>query len=307
MATMVTMRKSPRRALWRPSPVRGTGPLMNSTDAATGTLTEIDPSTDSGRVPDDNATRPPSVQVEEFLATVPEGRRNESGELIRMMREITGEPPIMWGPSIIGFGTQHYRYGTGREGDMPRLAFSPRTATLTMYVNEGFDRYGGHLARLGKHKSSVSCLYLNKLADVDPEVLRDMLEASYALSSATTPKATTVDQYVASVPPAARPMFDELRDLVRNALPHADEVFSYGIVGYKHVKGRARVFVSGWRDHVAVYPVPADPDLQAELAPFVRGKGTLWFPLNRPLPRELVLRVVDALAGDAAPPDTKEP
>lgn len=269
-------------------------------------LDRVDCCTDSGRVPDDNATRPTSVPVEEFLATVPERRRNESADLIRMMREITGEPPTMWGPSIIGFGSQHYRYDTGREGDMPRLAFSPRKATLTIYF-EGFDRYGEELAKLGKHKTGVSCLYLNKLADADLDVLRGMLVTSYAHSDdAPGSKVTTVDGYVKSVPPAARPMFDELRELVRGAIPHADEVFSYGIVGYKPVKGRARVFVSGWKDHVAVYPVPADPDLQAELAPFIRGKGTLWFPLSQPLPRDLILRVVEALVRDAATPATKD-
>lgn len=248
----------------------------------------------------DNATRPTSVPVDEFLGGVPERRRDESRVLIDMMRSITGDEPTMWGPSIIGFGSQHYRYDTGREGDMPRLAFSPRKANLTVYVNEGFDRYGEQLARLGRHRTGVSCLYLPKLADADLTVLRDLLEASFAHSGAATEasaKPGTVDEYIASVPPAARPRFDELRALVRGALPHADEVLSYGIVGYRTGKARAQVFVSGWKDHVSVYPVPGEADLQAELAPYVRGKGTLWFPLDDPLPRDLILRVVHALTG----------
>lgn len=251
-------------------------------------------------MPAEAVTRPTPVPVEDFLETVTERRRNEAHELMSMMQDITGDKPTMWGPSIIGFGSQHYRYDTGREGDMPRLGFSPRKATLTVYFNEGFDRYySEHLARLGKHKTGVSCLYLTKLADVDLAVLRQMLEASYALGESPAEKVTTVDQYVAAVPADARPMFDELRELVKGALPHADEVFSYGIIGYKQGKGRAQVFVSGWKDHVAVYPVPADPELASELASYVRGKGTLWFPLTEPLPRDLILRVVASLAGPA--------
>ena len=264
-------------------------------------LDRLLPDDDSGQMPDDSATRPTAVPVDEFLATVAERRRDESAKLIQVMNEITGEPPVMWGPSIIGFGSQHYRYDTGREGDMPRLAFSPRKANLTIYF-EGFDRYGQHLAKLGKHKTGVSCLYLTKLTDADPAVLRDMLQTSYAQSGAPTGKVSTVDEYVAAVPPASRPMFDELRQLIRGELPHADEVLSYGIVGYKTVKGRARVFISGWKDHVAVYPVPADPALRTELEPYVRGKGTLWFPLTEPLPRDLIVRVVAALVGIDTPP-----
>ncbi len=85
----------------------------------------------------------------------------------------------MWGPSIIGFGSQHYKYDSGREGDMPRLAFSPRKANLTVYFN-GFEKYTQELASLGKYKRSVSCLYINKLADIDFAVLRKMLEKSFA-------------------------------------------------------------------------------------------------------------------------------
>ncbi len=98
----------------------------------------------------------------------------------------------MWGPSIIGFGSQHYRYETGHEGDMPRLAFSPRKASITVYF-EGFDRYTHELTVLGKHKQSVSCLYINKLADIKLDILRKMLEQSFALSTKSSTKPTTVD------------------------------------------------------------------------------------------------------------------
>ncbi|NHB83645.1 DUF1801 domain-containing protein [Tessaracoccus sp. HDW20] len=124
-------------------------------------------------------TVPTEADVEAFLEGVPERRRDEADVLIDLMRGISGEEPVMWGPSIIGFGSQHYRYETGREGDMPILGFSPRKARLTLYF-DGWDRYSDQLARLGRHRLGVSCLYVNKLADVDLDVLREMLEACHA-------------------------------------------------------------------------------------------------------------------------------
>lgn len=243
-----------------------------------------------------NKTKPTDVNVSDFLRTVSDQRKTEAEALIAVMRDITGEDPVMWGPSIIGFGTQHYQYDTGREGDMPRLGFSPRKANITIYFSEGFDRYRDELMKLGKYTQSVSCLYIKKLADVDLEVLRRMLERSYRLAGETRAKPTTVDEYVASVPVAARETFDELRRLVQGVLPHAQEVMSYGIVGYKVDDKRARVFVSGWKDHVAMYPIPRDDALQKELAPYIKGKGTLWFDLDTPLPKSLIEKTVRALA-----------
>lgn len=242
-----------------------------------------------------NKTQATDVPVEDSLATIPERRVPEARELIAMMQDITGFEPHMYGPSIIGFGSQRYRLESGREGDMPRLAFSPRKAQITIYFSEGFDRYGDQLARLGKHKVSVSCLYITKLSDVDLAVLRSMLEDSYAVNTEPVAKPTNVAEYVAQVPAAARPLFDELRELVRSVLPDAEEVLSYGIVGYKVDAKRARVFISGWKDHVGVYPVPKDPELAAEMKPYVRGKGSMWFELDQLLPRELVTRIVVAL------------
>lgn len=105
-----------------------------------------------------------------------------------------------------------------------------------------------------------------------------------------------VDAYIANVPEVARPRFDELRALVRDLLPEANEVLSYGIIGYKIDDKRARVFISGWKDHLGVYPIPKDEALRAELAPYIKGKGTLWFPLGSPLPKVLVKKVIKALA-----------
>jgi hypothetical protein len=94
------------------------------------------------------------------------------------MKDATGEEPRMWGASIIGFGSYHYRYESGREGDMPLLSFSPRKAATVLYnANQGSDAQS-HLARLGKHTTGKGCLYIKKMADVDKDVLKSMFIAS---------------------------------------------------------------------------------------------------------------------------------
>ena len=248
----------------------------------------------------ENKTQQTDVPVEDFLATLTERRRTEAEELIAMLREITGEEPRMWGPSIIGFGYHRYKLASGREGDMVAVGFSPRKASITIYVPEGFDRHGDLLDKIGKHKSSVSCLYINKLADADEDILRELLTRTYQHHAQPQPedaKPANVDEYIETIPKQALPKFDELRALVRETLPEAQEDYTYGMVGYRTVpKKRARVFISGWKDHVAMYPVLKDEGLEQELAPFQRGKGTLWFPLDQALPKDLLTRTVLALA-----------
>ncbi len=100
-----------------------------------------------------------------------------------MMERVTGEPAVMWGPSIVGFGRYHYRYASGHEGDMCRVGFSPRSANLVLYVG-GFPDYEAMLAKLGKHKRSKACLYLNKLADVDVGVLEEITQRTYTATEA---------------------------------------------------------------------------------------------------------------------------
>ena len=243
----------------------------------------------------ENKTKPTPESVDNFLLSTNESRRTEANLLVQIMAEISGLKPIMWGPSIIGFGSKHYSYDSGREGDMPRIGFSPRKASITIYFAEGFDRYGDQLAKLGKYKTSVSCLYINKLADIDIVILKDMVKQSYNANSEPQSKPTTVDEFVAQVPTAARPMFDELRVIVKDVIPSANEVISYGILGYKVDEKRARVFISGWKDHVSMYPIPKDESLRSLLAPYIKGKGTLWFPLNIPLPKQLIKVTVKAL------------
>jgi hypothetical protein len=117
-------------------------------------------------------TKPTVVSVDEFLEAVPDPVRREDGKKVRaMMERITGEPAKMWGPSIIGFGSYHYKYDSGHEGDMCRLGFSPRKAELVLYVLTESEGQAALLARLGKHRTSKSCLYIKRLGDVDEGVL----------------------------------------------------------------------------------------------------------------------------------------
>ena len=128
-----------------------------------------------------NKTQPTSASVEEFLAGVENVRRRTDAQVVlEMYRNITGLPPVMWGPSIIGFGSRHYKYESGREGEMLAAGFSPRKANLTFYVGDEFEGAAELYAALGKHKKSVACLYINKLDDVDLEVLREIIAGDYA-------------------------------------------------------------------------------------------------------------------------------
>lgn len=128
----------------------------------------------------DNKTKPTGASVEEFIACVEHRvRRSDALAVVAMLREVTGHQPLMWGPSIIGFGHHHFRYGSGREGDTPALGFSPRKANLVFYGFSSAPESGELLAKLGKHKSSPACIYVNKLADIDIGVLRELAAVNY--------------------------------------------------------------------------------------------------------------------------------
>ena len=124
--------------------------------------------------------RPTGASVAEFLARVPgERRRDDARRLCAMMQEITGEPPAMWGPTIVGFGSYHYRYASGHEGDSALAGFAPRRQHLVIYLVGGFeDRHRSVLARLGPHQTGTGCLYLKRLDDVDQDALRELIERS---------------------------------------------------------------------------------------------------------------------------------
>ncbi len=124
-------------------------------------------------------TKPNKASVKKFLNAVKdEKRRDDCFQVLEIMKKITKEEPIMWGPSIVGFGSYHYKYESGREGDMCITGFSPRKQNLTIYILPGFKRYSELMKKLGKHKTGSSCLYINKLEDVDLKVLIQLITES---------------------------------------------------------------------------------------------------------------------------------
>lgn len=125
-----------------------------------------------------NKTVPTAIPVAEFIAGVePAARREEAARLDAIFRETTGFRPVMWGPSMIGYGRYHYRYESGREGDSLATGFSPRKSALTIYILPGYADFGPILKHLGKHRTGKSCLYVNRLSDIDEAVLRQLILA----------------------------------------------------------------------------------------------------------------------------------
>lgn len=123
-----------------------------------------------------NKTQPTAVSPEEFLATIEHLRRRADGlTLLEFFKKATNLPPKMWGPNIVGFGRYYYKYASGREGHHLITGFSPRKSALSIYIMPGYRDLSSELARLGKHRMSVSCLYINKLSDVDMDVLEGIV------------------------------------------------------------------------------------------------------------------------------------
>ena len=134
----------------------------------------------------DLKTRRNDGDVHAFLDSVESKKRREDAQaILELMQDVTGEKPQMWGTSIIGFGSYHYKYGSGREGDWFLTGFSPRKQSLTLYIIAGFDAYDHLLEKLGKHTTGKSCLYIKKLEDVDLEILKELVRQSYAHMSQT--------------------------------------------------------------------------------------------------------------------------
>ena len=134
-------------------------------------------------------TKPTQMRVADFLDAAPDTvRREDAKTLLALMTRISNEEPVMWGPSIIGFGSYHYRYESGHEGDACRLGFSPRKAELVLYVLNGSPEQEAQLARLGKHRTGKACLYIRKLADVDMAVLEEIVRGALASMDARYPR-----------------------------------------------------------------------------------------------------------------------
>jgi len=127
----------------------------------------------------ENKTRATTASVKAFIDAVEnETRRKDADVLLGLFQEITGQPPVLWGNSLIGFGSYHYKYDSGREGDMLMAGFSPRKQNLALY-NTGHKRYPEIMERLGKYKTGKSCLYITKLSDVDMNILSELLATAY--------------------------------------------------------------------------------------------------------------------------------
>lgn len=129
----------------------------------------------------ENKTQPTDASVDDFINQVESPKkRKDAFALKKMMEEITGEKAVMWGPSIIGFGQYHYKYESGREGDFLIVGFSPRKASISLYVlgcmHEDFDF---SIQKLGKVKTGASCIYINKLSDIDQNALRELIAKGY--------------------------------------------------------------------------------------------------------------------------------
>ena len=125
-------------------------------------------------------TKVNKVNVKDFLGKITNTQRREDAfKVLQMMKKITRKQARMWGPSIVGFDQYHYRYDSGHEGDMCMVGFSPRSQALTLYVMPGFKGQAGLLQKLGKHKAGKGCLYIKKLADIDPAVLEKIIAAAY--------------------------------------------------------------------------------------------------------------------------------
>ncbi len=124
-------------------------------------------------------TKPTTASVTAFIKSIEnKSRRDDCKLLYSMMRKITGKRAKMWGDSIIGFGKYHYIYKSGREGDWFVTGFSPRKQNLTIYIIPGFSKYKSLLKKIGKHKTSVSCLYIKNLADIDLRILERLIQCS---------------------------------------------------------------------------------------------------------------------------------
>ena len=128
-----------------------------------------------------NKTAPTSLSVTDFINAVDdEQKRKDSFDLVTLMRSISGNEPKMWGPSIIGFGSYHYKYASGHEGDAPLIGFSPRKAAISLYVFTGLDQHKHLLNSLGKFKMGKACIYVKRLSDIDQGQLKALMKETIA-------------------------------------------------------------------------------------------------------------------------------
>ena len=139
-----------------------------------------------------NQTTENNNSISAFLTTISDQlKRDDSYRIIELFELQSGFPAKMWGPAIIGFGTYHYKYESGREGNAPIIGFSPRKEAISLYLSSEFENRDELLSKFGKHKSGKSCIYIKKLGDINPEILKQMIDASIRH---TTNEAGTYDK-----------------------------------------------------------------------------------------------------------------
>jgi uncharacterized protein YdhG (YjbR/CyaY superfamily) len=250
--------------------------------------------------------RPTGVSVKAFLNGIAdEKRRRDALAVSALMHQVTGLEPRMWGSSIVGFGTFHFRYDSGREGDWFVTGFSPRKQELALYIMVGFERFGALLKKLGEHRTGKSCLYVRTLADIDLSTLRELVKRSVSQTterSMVTPRgAAAVDTYLASAPAGARTALQRLRKVISAAAPGADEGLSYGIPTFR-LDGRPVVWYAAWKQHCSLYPIPAVMRADAGLKAHETSKGTIRFLPTRPVPASLVRKLVKARIAELRKP-----
>ncbi len=124
-------------------------------------------------------TKKNKTSVKEFLDSIEdEAKRKDCRQIAKMMRAATGKNAKMWGTSIVGYDEYHYKYASGREGDFMRIGFAPRKQAITLYIMDGFEKYDELMAKLGKHKTGKSCLYIKRLSDIDVGILEKLIKGS---------------------------------------------------------------------------------------------------------------------------------
>jgi nucleoid DNA-binding protein len=128
----------------------------------------------------ENKTRPTDTDIADFIASLPEKQQADAGMLVKIMQDISGEPAVLWGSKIIGFGTFHYKSKSGREGDWMRIGFAPGTGKFSLYLTYDAEMLTSKVKDLGKYTTGKGCVYINKLADVDMEKLKELVKIAYA-------------------------------------------------------------------------------------------------------------------------------
>lgn len=130
----------------------------------------------------ENKTQATTASVDDYIAAIAdELKRKDTQTLLDLLKKITGDTPVLWGDGIIGFGSYHYQYESGREGDMPLIGFSPRKREFALYIMSGFEQLKAHLNKLGKHKAGKSCLYIKRLSDININALSELMKESVAI------------------------------------------------------------------------------------------------------------------------------